>query len=701
MINLMDKTIFYQEQEHLSVIYGKLQNIKKDLEDQIETLNATAEEEKNDIRDNLRFDTADDEVKTEMYGEIETWNRYIDSYNVKSSILTSRLNAANLLLKSPYFARIRLQFAPGEEPEDFYIGSTAMSEGAANPLIIDWRSPIAETYYNQQTGSTYYTVDGRKIPVDLQLRRQFDIEKDTLKAYFDTTIAIEDPMLIRSLMQQRTDKMQAITVTIQREQNAVIRHPDAPAILVSGIAGSGKTSVLLQRIAYLFYRQRRTLRPDQVYLLTLNPVFRSYIDNVLPDMGESNPATMTYQEFLDYLHVPVRGESHDPAEADHLRRLEEVLPTLQPKPEYFIGISQKDKKILSASQVADVLKRHIDHIPMGVRLIQIAEDELKEETSAALRRRRRMEADSEGISEQELARERREEMEALSEEEQNQMINDYGGAFRQIEEFGWIDYERIGREILGTKHLTPLEWIYLKMLLTGECDREARYVMIDEVQDYTKAQLMVLLRYFPKARFMMLGDEFQSILDGRVSFSEIEQLFGNAGLPVTEMQLMTSYRSSPEITDLFTSLLPHRIRVQTSSVQRPGTAPIIETAADDEEYREKIRTLMQEFEGREHQGITALICKNRRSIGHIREVMGDEMPHEVQKDQRLPKEGLVLMELSMVKGLEFDSVIVLDADAARFPDDTLSRHRLYTMMSRATKNLAVLAEGELTPLLRK
>ena len=152
-------------------------------------------------------------------------------------------------------------------------------------------------YYNQDMGPTHYRANGRTIAVDLTLRRQFDIVRDELRAYFDTNIAIQDSLLLASLSKQRTSQMQAITATIQKEQNAVIRHEDCPVLLVAGIAGSGKTSVLLQRIAYLFYQHRENLRPEDVFLITPNPVFRHYIANVLPDMGERNPETLTLAEF--------------------------------------------------------------------------------------------------------------------------------------------------------------------------------------------------------------------------------------------------------------------------------------------------------------------------------------------------------------------------------------------------------------------
>ena len=137
--------------------------------------------------------------------------------------------AANLLLRQPYFAKVSLQFKPGAPARDIYIGSAGMTDEDYRHFIVDWRSPVAETYYNQENGRTSYQANGRTITADLKLRRQFDIDGATLNAYFDTTVAIQDPLLLASLSKRRSDRMSAITATIQKEQNQVVRHEDVPA----------------------------------------------------------------------------------------------------------------------------------------------------------------------------------------------------------------------------------------------------------------------------------------------------------------------------------------------------------------------------------------------------------------------------------------------------------------------------------------
>ena len=683
---IMDQKTFDEEQKHLTLVYGKLTETCADLTKRMEELNATAEADKKDILSNLRLDTADDEVRYETYGEIETWNRYIDDYNVRADAMGARLKSVKALLESPYFARVTIQFDEDEEPEDYYIGRAAFSENGYDQVVLDWRSPLAETYYNQDNGKTYYTVDGKKIPCDLLLRRQFDLDRDHLNGYFDTQIAIEDPLLLASLSRTRTDKMQSITATIQKEQNAIIRYPDVPVMLVNGIAGSGKTSVLLQRIAYLFYHQRKTLRPENVYLMTLNPVFRQYIDNVLPDLGEENPGTMTWKEFLQYVHNPIPdpGLTTDPAS---LEKIDRELSDFVLEKEDLISIRQKGKTVLHTDEILQVLRRH-PNLKTGVRLIQVAEDELEDEIRAVLKKRREQQDKTENDLSYDTAEDAKGE---------NQIENDFGGAFSMARSFGWLNIQHIAQRFLKKRHITSIEWFYLKMALTGECDRNASYVMIDEVQDYTKPQLMTLAKYFVNAKFMLLGDEFQSIRDNNVTFQEIHALFAGAGKQVTELPLQTSYRSSPEITDLFAGLLPKEKQLEANSVQRPGVAPKIRSFAEHADY---VAALKEEIEeAGKKDGLTAVICRDRRSFQSITDLLGKDYLPAVSKEEPLPKKGAFLIELVNAKGLEFDHVILPDANAKYYPEDLLSRHCLYTAISRATTSLTLLAEGGITPLL--
>ncbi|HAM14451.1 MAG TPA: DNA helicase, partial [Eggerthellaceae bacterium] len=237
--------VFDEEQRHLSDTYAKLERIERELRAQLDADLAEALADKDDMFDDLVLNQ-DADIQLETLAELEAMNRIIEGYNISADINTEKLRRAQLLLRSPYFAKVRLQFPNAEAPKDIYIGAGGMTDEKRRHFIVDWRSPVAEVYYNQANGPTSYRANGRTIQVDLQLRRQFDLSRDKLHAYFDTTVAIEDPLLLASLSKRRTAQLTAITTTIQKEQNTVIRHDDVPALLVHGIAGSGKTSVLLQ-----------------------------------------------------------------------------------------------------------------------------------------------------------------------------------------------------------------------------------------------------------------------------------------------------------------------------------------------------------------------------------------------------------------------------------------------------------------------
>ena len=139
---------------------------------------------------------------------LRTVNRVIDAYNLAQTVDAEKLTSIQVLLKQPYFAKVVLQMKPGQEPKELYIGTAGIADENYRRLVVDWRSPVAEVYYNQENGPTSYEANGRTIRVDLKLRRQFDIEADRLNAYFDTTVAIQDAMLLASLSKRRTAQMQ-------------------------------------------------------------------------------------------------------------------------------------------------------------------------------------------------------------------------------------------------------------------------------------------------------------------------------------------------------------------------------------------------------------------------------------------------------------------------------------------------------------
>ena len=701
-----DDPVFAAEQEHLSSTYAKLQELARNLVRKMEQADAAAAADKRAMSEELAPNFATYADAMETYADFAAMNRIVDGYNRAQDADAEKLARIRLLLKQPYFAKVVLQFAPGQPPKELYIGNAGVSDESYRRLVVDWRSPVAEVYYNQDNGPTSYVADGRTIRTDLKLRRQFDLEEDRLNAYFDTTVAIQDSLLLASLSKRRSAQMQAITATIQKEQNQVVRHDNVPVLLVSGIAGSGKTSVLLQRIAYLFYRQRDSLDAREVFLITPNPVFRHYIAGVLPDLGERNPETLTWDEFARPL-LPSglgSGDANVPLEA--LDRIDRTAASFEFDPNDFRDIRCEGTRLISADQVrkaADKFRR----APAGPHRVTL----MREELHARLQTRLKQMAATESVQDEMAALDLDEQLHLFGETVDPQdedeartlalryLEHRFAAAFEAVERDEWLRIDRIGMRLLQAEGLAPLEWLYLKMAITGLGNPDAKYVMIDEVQDYTPAQLAVLARYFRRAHFLLLGDPNQAIAENTATFDDVRTVFAAARGPVAECRLMTSYRSTPEITELFASLLTDEERMRISSIQRADAAPALIPCPDERTYASELRRAIAQ--ARADEGLAAVIVPWKHEARRLQALLGDDAPALVDEHAELPASGTVLITLKLAKGLEFDRVIIPDASARTFPDTPLARRRLYTTLSRATREITVLSNGEMTPLLKR
>lgn len=704
----MEDKIFAEEQAHLSKVYGQLQELERTASERLEANLAEIREYKSNMREEIAPDFEGDDLSMETYANVAAANSVIESFNLANDADVETINRLRLLLKKPYFAHIRLQIAGKPAARDIYLGSTGMADELHRRIVVDWRSPVAEAYYNQDMGQTSYWANGREIKADLQLRRQFDIERDVLKCYFDTSVAIEDPLLLASLTSQRSSQLQAITATIQKEQNAVIRHENVPAMLVRGVAGSGKTSVLLQRIAFLLFRDRESLRADQVYLVTPNPVFKKYIANVLPELGEKNPNALTWAELMELVGPGDRSLGAETA-AESLKRIDEGLKTLQLEPEDMHDIVAGEHQLLTAQQIWKTVERFLGRTKPGPRLCCVVEEDLLDKLDARINQLATSAAMKDEVTTMDPDEQERifgRLVDPNDEEDVADCTRDYveqlcAPYVEMVENAGWLRLDRIGMRMLGASSLTAIEWLYLKVQLAGKVDEAAKLVVIDEVQDYSAAQLMVLARYFCNARFLMLGDENQAIWEGTASFAQIEQLFKEVRGSVATCELMTSYRSSPEITAVFTTLMKRDEGMNVSSVRRPGHTVKFKECLDGEEYFQALETALES--GRNEGGLCAVIAGNGRRTRwldrKLRDRMGELAPRLMDGKGRLPEAGCVLLDLKLAKGLEFDRVIVADAQADEYGEDELSKHRLYTAISRATQHLTLVSQGKMTPLL--
>ncbi|MEI7025813.1 RNA polymerase recycling motor HelD [Paenibacillus sp. y28] len=282
---------------------GTLAHISKELK----RYSSMVDEKKEKISDIREFFWHDITVNVENDDDLmETYASIVQQTSVLHDQVRMQQRALAQIAKlrrlkqKPYFGRIDFKEAGGAE-ETVYVGiMTLMDEELGDIFVYDWRSPIAGMFYDYPPGPAQYeTMDG-VVGGQLLLKRQYVIRQGKLELMFDTGINIGDEMLQQLLGESRDDKMRSIVTTIQREQNRIIRDDKHKLLIVQGVAGSGKTSVALQRVAYLLYKYRDKMNEENMVLFSPNRMFNDYVSNVLPELGENNMQQTTYQDYLEH-----------------------------------------------------------------------------------------------------------------------------------------------------------------------------------------------------------------------------------------------------------------------------------------------------------------------------------------------------------------------------------------------------------------
>ncbi|WP_125713124.1 HelD family protein [Companilactobacillus kedongensis] len=682
----MDST-FDLEQAHLKNVYQELSNTLNSVERLISDNSKNARDFKRQSGHDtaLNFDSYADNLDT--FASMETMNKQIDYFNSKQTQLEVIKSKTKQLLPSPYFSRIDLQYPDETEAIPFYIGSTGFSKTPEEPLVIDWRSPIADLYYNNKIGKTFYNANNHKIDVDVTTRRQFLLHDDVLQDIFDTDVAIQDPLLVKTLQENKSNQMTSITATIQKEQNLIIRDENSLALLVNGIAGSGKTSVVLQRIAYLLYRYRDTLVAEDVLLLTPNALFTSYINDVLPSLGEDSPSQMTFEQFLANF-----GDSRDfKNKQSHLKVINENIDSLHLTDNDFIELKLDDTVIFSTNKILEFFNRTPASLSLPKRITALAELLLSNVTDNIIKLSSDpdIQAQLDDLTDMEQEQIFGKSITPTTDPEIRQatkkMLNwQYRKLIRQIKQKNWLDLSQILTDILGVKEHNFIDFSFIKLKLFNLAKNNIKFVMIDEVQDYTLDELYFLITALPKAKWTLVGDEFQSIKDTNepLTFTDLENLFETNKISVKQRHLYTSYRSSGNITKAFTKFGSSELSKKIKIIQTDGPE-IQKYTLNSEQLNETIEEQIRQFDPNK---LSAVITTDMTTAKTLSDDLNIKL---LTSNSLLPKNGISVMPLIIAKGLEFDNVIVINNDATYYTNDRIGQNRMYTALSRASKNLII------------
>ncbi|TCP29846.1 DNA helicase-2/ATP-dependent DNA helicase PcrA [Scopulibacillus darangshiensis] len=289
-----------EERERLVVIKGIIEQKQDRLKDQAGDLRQGIISFRKNFWDDVtvNIDEPDDIIETEA--SIRQQAEVLSERERNHGRMHARMKTLDRLQHSPYFGRIDFLEENDREADQIYIGiASLMDEKDEDFLIYDWRAPISSLYYDYYPGPVHYRTPEGSISGDMMLKRQFIIKHGVLEGLFDTGVTIGDQLLQELLGAHASTKMKNIVATIQKEQNQIIRNEKSKILIVQGVAGSGKTSAALQRVAYLLYTHRETLNNGNMVLFSPNPLFNSYVRSVLPELGEENIRQTTYNEYIE------------------------------------------------------------------------------------------------------------------------------------------------------------------------------------------------------------------------------------------------------------------------------------------------------------------------------------------------------------------------------------------------------------------
>ncbi|WRP07605.1 RNA polymerase recycling motor HelD [Rossellomorea aquimaris] len=711
----------------------------------------------------VNTDTFDDFLETVLSLRQQAQVLTVSQSTHKQAV--KKLSALQRMKGKPYFGRIDFTEEGEATSEKVYIGIATLTDHSGEDfLIYDWRAPISSVYYDYPPGPAEYTTPGGIIRGTLEKKWQYLIRDGVIDSMFDTSLTIGDEIL-QEVLGKRTDThMNSIVATIQQKQNQIIRHDHGRLLIVQGAAGSGKTSAALQRIAYLLYKYRGSLKADQIILFSPNAMFNSYVSNVLPELGEENMEQVTFQEYLDH-RLSKEFELEGP-----YSQLEYVL-TETGAPSYRTRTSSISFK--ASTDFFDIIKLYRTSLKeSGMRFKgikfrgnpiitarQITERFYSNDTS--LRFHNRLEKLTEWINQQideaeKIERSKpwvEEEIELMSNEDYHKAhqhlqkkysSNDYEieyealarltvrrrfkGLRKAIERFQYVDvkgmYHQLFADPANISTLwsgeIPEEWedicrstvnmleegelsyedatpfLLLKELILGfQTNTSIKHVLIDEAQDYSPFQFEFIKRLFPSAKMTVLGDFNQAIFAHareHVDFSTLTGLYGQNETNV--INLNQSYRSTKPIIEFTRRLVPGGDQI--SPFDRDGEKPVLTQVADHDELHRRIAAKIEEWLDGDYHSI-AVICKSAKESEAAYASLSGVEGIKLMKSASLEYEqGVIIIPAYLAKGIEFDAVILYDASARSYGDESLSR-LFYTACTRAMHELHLFSVGEPSP----
>ena len=624
------------------------------------------------------------------------------------------------MIKSPYFARIDFKFDDEDEFEKIYIGRSSLRKNSYQEMYVyDWRSPIASIFYRFMTGEAFYDAPCGRVTGELNLKRQYEIKNGTLEYFFDSDVQIVDEFLRQLLSQNTTAKMKAIVETIQHEQDVVIRDMENDLLMVQGVAGSGKTSIALHRAAYLMYQGLQTkLSANNIMIISPNSIFEQYISNVLPELGEDNVISSVFEDILsellngrkiqsrnDFLENLIVNSKYKEISRNSIEFktssffreiLDQFLIDIPRQWIEFEDVYYEGKCVVSGQILKDkILGR--PETPLGIKLEQL-EDYILEQIFGTGKGRGHKE--EKNLIKQEIQKFIKIDIVELykilfSNEAYFYSLLQNSNPSQNIKNIWKYTKENLEADSLYYDDAIAIAYLYLKIYGTNKY-KNIKQVVIDEAQDYYPLQYEIFNLVFSNAKFTILGDMKQTLAKKEdISFYEQIQKILNKKKSSLIM-LDKSFRCTNEILNFSLKFIEQSSQIK--SFNRNGDSPKVYIADNSEIFIDEIVKEIKLCQEKGFQSI-CLICKTEKNSTYLFNKIKHKLDIQLIKNGSASDlQGVFILPVYMSKGLEFDTVLICDADSQNYYDED-DKNLLYVACTRALHKLSLFCENEVSPLI--
>ena len=624
------------------------------------------------------------------------------------------------MIKSPYFARIDFKFDDEDEFEKIYIGRSSLRKNSYQEMYVyDWRSPIASVFYRFMTGEAFYDAPCGRVTGELNLKRQYEIKNGTLEYFFDSDVQIVDEFLRQLLSQNTTAKMKAIVETIQHEQDVVIRDMENDLLMVQGVAGSGKTSIALHRAAYLMYQGLQTkLSANNIMIISPNSIFEQYISNVLPELGEDNVISSVFEDILsellngrkiqsrnDFLENLIVNSKYKEISRNSIEFktssffreiLDQFLIDIPRQWIEFEDVYYEGKCVVSGQILKDkILGR--PETPLGIKLEQL-EDYILEQIFGTGKGRGHKE--EKNLIKQEIQKFIKIDIVELykilfSNEAYFYSLLQNSNPSQNIKNIWKYTKENLEADSLYYDDAIAIAYLYLKIYGTNKY-KNIKQVVIDEAQDYYPLQYEIFNLVFSNAKFTILGDMKQTLAKKEdISFYEQIQKILNKKKSSLIM-LDKSFRCTNEILNFSLKFIEQSSQIK--SFNRNGDSPKVYIADNSEIFIDEIVKEIKLCQEKGFQSI-CLICKTEKNSTYLFNKIKHKLDIQLIKNGSVSDlQGVFILPVYMSKGLEFDTVLICDADSQNYHDED-DKNLLYVACTRALHKLCLFCENEVSPLI--